>query len=74
MDVYMTYIEMFGRVRSGHQVAPSDFGTYRVDGDWREYSTERRIAVSLASQDAKAGVAMRTKSEISQEIARLLAE
>ena len=69
-EPYEIYVEMYGKIKSGGKVEPGDFSEF--DGQKNEeYDERRKLAVSLAAEDAKNRYSMRTKSEFGEEINRL---
>jgi len=67
-EPYEIYVEMYGKIKSGGKIKPGDFSEF--DGQKNEeYDESRKLAVSLAAQDAD--TSMRTKSEFEKEINRL---
>ena len=71
-EPYEVYVEKFGIVKNGHTLNQADFGFLDDDGiGFREFDKVRKLAVSLAANDAEHRLYMRTKSEFEEEINRL---
>ena len=69
-EPYSIYLEKYGKVQSGNKLDRSDY-CEMSGGAFAEYDDERRLAVSLAAQDVKMKVPLRSKSEFEEEIKRL---
>ncbi len=67
-EPYEIYIEKHGKIKSGTPLQDHDYGEIGEDEGWDE---KRKLAVSLAAEDAKNRLNMRTKSEFEEEINRL---
>ncbi|MCK4330612.1 hypothetical protein KAX02_12315 [candidate division WOR-3 bacterium] len=72
-DPYEVYVKTYGKVRSGHSLEDNDYRGRVIGGKGitKEYDLPRRLAVSLAANDAKSPY-MRTKSDFEEELKRLL--
>lgn len=66
------YVKFFGVVKSGTMVTDRDY-VQSVAGSGVKFSTEERLAASLAIDDVKTSQQLRTQSEFKKEIARLMA-
>jgi len=68
-EPYDIYVEKFGKIKSGGELQDNDYGE-GIAANFENYDEVRRLAVSLAAQDADTRN-MRTKSECKEELNRL---
>jgi len=71
-DVYMIYVEKYGKIQSGGRLEAMDYGEMEADG-FVEYNEEGKLAVTLASQDVKMGEPIRPRTNFVEQIKRLKA-
>jgi hypothetical protein len=71
-DPYTVYVRTFGKITSGGKLANGDYGYTNDNGDYVAYGPEAQAAMSLAAQDVKTIAVMRPKSEVQEELRRLL--
>ncbi len=69
-EAYMIYVEKYGKVQSGNKLDKLDYGEVGPN-DFVEYDERGKLAVSLAAQDVKMKVPLRSKAEFDKEIKRL---
>ncbi len=69
-EPYEVYVDRYCRVKSGQKLNPDDFG-FVDDVGFQEFDEVRKLAVSLAADDADNNRPMRTKSEFEGFIYRV---
>ncbi len=70
-NIYMIYVEKYGKVKSGNKIKAGDYVNIGVRGS-TPYSDEGKLAVSIAVEDCKNGIPMRTKVQLEEKIKKML--
>jgi hypothetical protein len=70
-SLYDIYSQTFGKVRSGTKIENKDYAFQSLNGA-TPYDEKQRLAVTVAVDDQKAGREMRSKTDLENEINRLL--
>ena len=70
-NAYMLYVEKYGKVKSGNKLDRNDYGKSSIKG-FVEYSNEEKLAVTLAAQDVKDEISLRSKEDLEAQIKKLL--
>lgn len=67
---YKIYIESYGKVQSGTKLERKDYGSFDING-FLEYDEKEMAAVSLAAQDVKMNIPMKSKKEFEEKLNEL---
>lgn len=71
-EAYKLYVEVYGRVQSGGQLSSVHYGETDANGKFVQYDERRHLAISLAAQDVKKGMLLRSKADFEAHINKLL--
>jgi hypothetical protein len=70
-EVYDVYVRSYGKVRSGNKIDHKDYGTSTMQG-FVPYEEACKVAVSVAVDDVKAAVPLRSKKDLLARVRALL--
>ena len=69
-DPYIIYVECYGKVQSGVVLSKKDYG--ELGSSFTPFDEKGTLAVSLAAQDVKNGILIRSKKDFEDQIKNLL--
>ena len=70
-NIYMIYVEKYGKVKSGNKIKAGDYVDKGVKGS-TPYRDEGKLAVSIAVEDCKNNKPMRTREQLEEKIKKML--
>lgn len=71
-SLHEIYVQTYGKVKSGTKITDKDFSFSNVPNGSVPFNDKQRLAVTIAIDDQKNGEELRSRSELEQEIKRLM--